>query len=259
MNPAARASVISRRSIPGCRQAWISAIAQHSMPSARARSRAARAAASSSGSISSPSAPMRPVISTQRSCSGSGRVMARSNRFGRAWSPISSRSAKPRSSSSSTRAPRRSSRALVATVVPIRTLSISAVGIGAPARSPSDREMPVRAASSPSPRSLSSLRVESRPCGSRAMMSVNVPPRSIQNRHPARRTEVASATSRRPCGVRGDEVLQPGRADQECRHGVNLCFETWRRPADDRGCRATRVRGAGRSRDHGSVHEGCDA
>ena len=71
----------------------------------------------------SPSTPTRPPISTTRSYSIDGSVIARSNSRGRAWLPMRSASAKPRLTTSSVRSPLRSSSALVATVVPIFTAS----------------------------------------------------------------------------------------------------------------------------------------
>ena len=105
----------------------------------------------------------------RRASAGSGRRCA-------------ARRAKPRVITSAVRSPLRSSSALVATVVPILTASIASAGIGAPAASPSSSRMPCTAASRyRSGFSDSSLCVASVPSGRRATMSVNVPPRSIQN------------------------------------------------------------------------------
>src|SRR5659263_341196 len=94
-------------------------------------------------------------------------------------------SAKPRVMTRTVGSPFRSSRALVATVVPIRTTSISSVGIGAPGATPSRWRIPATAASRyRAGSSESSLWVVSVPSGRRATTSVNVPPRSIQNCQP---------------------------------------------------------------------------
>src|SRR5512147_316157 len=93
-----------------------------------------------------------------------------------------SASRKPRVMTSTVGSPLRSSSALVATVVPILTAAIRSTGIGCSAATPSRCRMPATAASRYcSGFSDSSLCVTSAPCGSRATMSVNVPPRSIQN------------------------------------------------------------------------------
>ena len=122
-------------------------MAQARSPSATAAPKAARAAPSSSASISAPSTPTRPGSSATRSYSRLGSVTLRSNRRGRAWLPMRSRSPKPRLTTSRVRSPLRSSRALVATVVPIFTWSISPGGIGASAATPSTCLMPAMAAS----------------------------------------------------------------------------------------------------------------
>ena len=76
--------------------------------------------------------------------------------------------------------PCRSSRALVATVVPIRT----AAGGNAPTSVPLNCRMPAIAASSArAGLSDNSLAVSTWPSGARATTSVKVPPRSIQNCH----------------------------------------------------------------------------
>src|SRR5208282_5261770 len=78
--------------------------------------------------------------------------------------------------------PFRSSRALVATVVPSLTEAIRAAGIFWPGATPKSCLMPATAASRYAPGwSESSLRATSCPSGRRATISVNVPPRSIQN------------------------------------------------------------------------------
>src|SRR5690349_13627799 len=78
--------------------------------------------------------------------------------------------------------PLRSSRALVATVVPILTASTRPAGIGSPAGTPSRRRIPATAASRYRPGfSDRSLHVTRLPSGRRPTTSVNVPPRSIQN------------------------------------------------------------------------------
>src|SRR6478672_1603397 len=91
-------------------------------------------------------------------------------------------SAKPRVVTSTVGSPLRSSRALVATVVPILTAAMSATGIGSPSRTPSTARIPAIAASSYRfGSSESSLWVTSVPSPRRATTSVKVPPRSIQN------------------------------------------------------------------------------
>jgi hypothetical protein len=87
-------------------------------------SRADRMAASSSGAISAPSASRRPGISaTCRRAVPASRI-SRSKSLGRACVPIRRRSPKPSVIRRRTRAPFRSRSALVATVVPILTLSM---------------------------------------------------------------------------------------------------------------------------------------
>ncbi len=83
---------------------------------------------------------------------------------------------------SASRSPLRSSKAFVATVVPILTTSIFSAGTVSPGRTPNKRRIPSTAASSYcSGFSESSLAVTISPSGRRATMSVKVPPRSIQN------------------------------------------------------------------------------
>ena len=111
--------------------------------------------------------------------------MARSNSRGRAWLPMRSASAKPRLTTSSVRSPLRSSSALVATVVPILTASIGPGGIGASSGMP---EHGLDAGDGGVAVAAGVLRQQlvggsAVPSGSRATMSVNVPPRSIQNCH----------------------------------------------------------------------------
>ena len=121
---------------------------------------------------------------------------------------MAARSAKPRFTRSSTGSTRRSSRALVATVVPSRTSSTRPSGRGWPAARPSTSRMaatagsvawaaaadrwPTASSAAPSaapsatgrPRSESSLRTTREPSGAWPTRSVKVPPRSIQNRQP---------------------------------------------------------------------------
>jgi hypothetical protein len=95
-----------------------------------------------------------------------------------------SASRKPRVVTSSVGSPLRSSKALVATVVPIFTHSTWSGVIGSPAASPSRWRMPATAASRYcSGLSESSLCVARVPSGRRPTTSVKVPPRSIQNCH----------------------------------------------------------------------------
>ena len=78
--------------------------------------------------------------------------------------------------------PLRSSKALVATVVPILIASISALGIVSLSVKPNNRRIPAKAASGYcSGFSESNLWVISEPSGFLATISVKVPPRSIQN------------------------------------------------------------------------------
>ncbi|CFW38973.1 Uncharacterised protein [Bordetella pertussis] len=78
----------------------------------------------------------------------------------------------------------RSSKALVATVVPILTHSTWSAGTGWPGAMPSSLRMPATAASRYcSGFSDSILAVTVAPSGRRATISVNVPPRSTQNCH----------------------------------------------------------------------------
>src|SRR5918996_1964120 len=91
-------------------------------------------------------------------------------------------SPKPRVIANAVRSPVRSSSALVATVVPIRTTSIRSAGMRVPESMPSSARMPATAASGYWVGfSDSSLWVKRLPSGRRATRSVNVPPRSIQN------------------------------------------------------------------------------
>ena len=93
-----------------------------------------------------------------------------------------SASQKPRVMTSTVGSPLRSSRALVPTVVPSRTASISPPGIGSAGATPSRCLIAATAGSGYRPGfSDSSLWVVSVPSGRRATTSVNVPPRSIQN------------------------------------------------------------------------------
>ena len=96
-----------------------------------------------------------------------------------------SRSAKPRLISSTTPAPRCSSRALVATVVPRRTSCTRPSGTGWPGARPSTAPIAFTAGSpGQSACTDSTLRTTSSPAGLQPTTSVKVPPRSIQNRQP---------------------------------------------------------------------------
>ena len=66
---------------------------------------------------------------------------------GRFWYPMRSASPKPRVMTSTVGSPRRSSSALVATVVPSRTEPIASPGMGSPGRTPSSSRMPASTAS----------------------------------------------------------------------------------------------------------------
>ena len=89
-----------------------------------------RAACSSSSTRISPSALTRSSISRTSVYSISGRLMSRAKRSGRVWYPILSTSAKPAVVTNNVGSPCRSRRALVATVVPILTVSIWSRGMG---------------------------------------------------------------------------------------------------------------------------------
>ena len=123
----------------------------------------------------------RPPISTTRSYSIDGSVIWRSNSRGRAWLPMRSASAKPRLTTSRVRSPLRSSSALVATVVPIFTARSSPAGSARPPAGRAAADAGHGGVAVAAGFSDSSLWVDSRPSGSRATMSVKVPPRSIQN------------------------------------------------------------------------------
>jgi hypothetical protein len=114
------------------------------------------------------------------------------------------RSASPRPAviASVVGSPRRSSRALVATVVPILIASIALAGIGASGFRCSSCRIPSSAASSYcSGLSDRSLCTRIAPAGVRATTSVKVPPRSIQNcQADARPTSVIAAPVSRLIG-----------------------------------------------------------
>ncbi len=119
-------------------------------PVARAAVRSARALASSSGRSTPPPTPTRSSISTTRAYSGGFSTMWRANSSGRLCQPIFSASPKPLVMASRVGSPLRSSRALVATVVPIRTASTRPGSSGpeaGPVAAPSIRRMPSTAAS----------------------------------------------------------------------------------------------------------------
>src|SRR5918996_2126988 len=105
-------------------------------------------------------------------------------------------SPKPRVIANAVRSPVRSSSALVATVVPIRTTSIRSAGMRVPESMPSSARMPATAASGYWVGfSDSSLWVTRLPSGRRATRSVNVPPRSIQNCQRSATLVVAAAAA----------------------------------------------------------------
>lgn len=117
---------------------------------------------STSGSISAPSVPIRPGIPSARSHSGGDRRTSGSKSSGRVMSPIQGRSSRPSSSRASVRTPVRSSNALVATVVPKRSLPVTS----SPITASSDR----------------TFRMDTVPSGSMRTTSVKVPPRSMRVR-----------------------------------------------------------------------------
>src|SRR3569832_255318 len=141
-----------------------------------------RKCASSSSRTTSPLELTRSFASMTCAYSNSGSTMLRSKRRGRFWYAMRSASRKPCVVTSSVGSPLRSRSALVATVVPIFTASTSFAVTGSPGLRPSRKRMPATAASRYcSGFSERSLCVTSEPSGLRATMSVNVPPRSIQN------------------------------------------------------------------------------
>ena len=154
-------------------------------PSARACVSPRRATSSSSSTSTSPSAVTRSSISKTSAYSISGRSMSRAKRSGRVWYPILRTSANPAVVTKRVGSPCRSSSALVATVVPILTVSIWSSGIGSFGARSKRSLMPCTAASEYW-RGLSerSLWVTNDPSGSRPTMSVKVPPRSIQKFQP---------------------------------------------------------------------------
>ncbi len=93
---------------------------------------------------------------------------------GLAWVPIRSTSAKPRVSATAVGAPRRSSSALVATVVPMRTVHGGTESSGP---RPSSRRIPSTGAKSED----STFVTFTCPSGPSPMQSVKVPPRSMKN------------------------------------------------------------------------------
>ena len=112
-NPAAPSSSATAFSCEGSRSACSRHTATASTPSGIS-------GAAPTGSISRPAASRRPATSRRRSrgTRGSGRSAQMSYSDGRSWRAISITSAKPAVVTRATVAPRRSSRALVATVVP---------------------------------------------------------------------------------------------------------------------------------------------
>src|ERR1700730_7745010 len=95
-----------------------------------------------------------------------------------------SASAKPAVVTSTTRSPLRVSSALVATVVPTLTAATARAAALAPARIARAARKPGSPAA-PAAGTEGTLRTCTPPPGERAMTSVNVPPRSIQNCQPA--------------------------------------------------------------------------
>ena len=180
--PAAAARAAARCSCAGLRTACRNAIATARRPRRRASASASTSAGSSSGSSTCPAESMRSRASIARAYSMGGSRIARAKMSGRCCCPIRSTSRKPRVVTSSVGSPLRSSNALVATVVPRRTDS-TCTSPGALRRTTSP--MP-RMAGSPGWDGSrdSTLWVWSRPSGSRATMSVKVPPRSMANRQP---------------------------------------------------------------------------
>ena len=114
---------------------------------------------------------------------------------------------------SAVRSPLRSRSALVATVVPIFTASMTWEGNPSSSVRPSRSRTPCSAASSyRSGFSESSLWVRSRPSGAEATMSVNVPPRSIQNCQAAAPGELLVTWSTRVIAPRRTCRLEPALA-----------------------------------------------
>ena len=153
-------------------------------PASNAAHNRSRRCASSKGCTTSPCAPMRSIASMTRLYSNSGSSMCRSNSRGRSWYAMRNASRNPRVVTSRVGSPLRSSKALVATVVPIFTHSTWSGVIGCVGARPRRRRIPATAASRYcSGWSDNSLWVTKVPSGRRPTMSVNVPPRSIQNCH----------------------------------------------------------------------------
>ncbi len=151
-------------------------------PSARAARSRSATAARSRGRTVRPRASTRSGTSITRSYTASGSRMRRSKSRGRFWYAMRRASRNPSVMTRTVGSPRRSSRALVATVVPILTAATRSAGTGSSGASPSSSRIPATAASRWRSGSCErSLRVTSRPSGSLPTTSVNVPPRSIQN------------------------------------------------------------------------------
>ena len=126
-----RSRSASARSAAGSAYEYIKQTATASAPWSRAT--AATEAATASSSSSRPAAGTSTPSRISGSASGGGRSANGSYSEGRSWRAISISDSKPASVNSSVRAPRRSSRALVATVVPCSRSARASAGTAAPA------------------------------------------------------------------------------------------------------------------------------
>src|SRR2546425_11466076 len=184
---APRSAVATRRSCSGCRNAKRNATVTASGASARTAPTTRSTSRSASGS-STPAGPMRSATPTtcSRATSGGGCSRARSYSDARSWRRSHSRSSNPSVVTSTTRAPRRSSRALVAMVVPCTSRSITESRVPPPAtvrESFRASRVPSRSTARNIPTVGSSgvvvtLRTSSVPSAPSATRSVNVPPTS---------------------------------------------------------------------------------
>ncbi len=123
------------------------AMATEVKPSAAADLSSAASASRSSDATTAPEASSLSPASTTPAYSGGGRRICSAKSSGLAWSPITRASAKPAVVTNRVRAPLRSSRALVATVVPILIAETRSLGNASPGATFNRRRMPSTAAS----------------------------------------------------------------------------------------------------------------
>src|SRR2546425_11256855 len=173
---APRSAVATQRSCSGCRNAKRNATVTASGASARTAPTTRSTSRSASGS-SAPPGPMRSATPTtwSRATSGGGGSRARSYSDARSWRRSHSRSSNPSVVTSTTRAPRRSSRAVVAMVVACTSTSIAVAPV--PSRSTA-RNIPTAGSSGV----VVTFRTCSVPSTPSATRSVNVPPTSTPTR-----------------------------------------------------------------------------